>query len=75
MRGRIVIAIAPLLVLAACGPKARSVADFKAHPDQATHIAAGCPASAAPGSDCATAQAARAQIASDKRLSLYKKSF
>jgi hypothetical protein len=64
-----------LLALAACNPPPRAVSYFKAHPDDAATVIADCSAGAHRGAECGNAQAAVAQIQSDQRLSLYKKSF
>jgi hypothetical protein len=61
--------------LAACNPPPRAVGYFKAHPDEAATVIADCSAGAHRGPECGNAQAAIAQIQSDQRLSLYKKSF
>jgi hypothetical protein len=67
--------LATLLALAACNSPPRAVSYFRAHPDEAATVIANCSAGAHRGTECDHAQAAVAQIQSDQRLSLYKKSF
>jgi hypothetical protein len=61
--------------LAACNPPPRAVGYFKTHPNEAASVIADCSAGAHRGAECANAQAAVAQIQSEQRLSLYRKSF
>jgi hypothetical protein len=64
-----------LLALAGCNPPPRAASYFKAHPEDAAKVLADCAAGARRGAECDNAKSAEAQIESDKRLSLYKKSF
>ena len=64
-----------VLGLAACSPPPRSASDFKAHPAEMRQVIADCAAGARRGPECDNAQAAQAQIKSDQRLSLYRRSF
>ena len=64
-----------LAVLAGCSPAPRAASYFKAHPDEASQVLADCTAGSHRGAECENAKTAEAQIESDKRLNLYKKSF
>ncbi len=61
--------------LAACNPPARAVSYFKANPDEAGKVLANCAAGTHRGAECDNAKAAQDQIASDKRLNLYRQAF
>ena len=74
MRRSLLIGLA-LLPLAACNPPPRAVSYFKANPDEAGKVVADCAAGTHRGAECANAKAAQDQIASDKRLALYKQAF
>jgi hypothetical protein len=71
---RAAIWLAPL-ALSACNPPPRAVSYFKAHPDEANQVVADCAVGAHLGRECENAQMAEAQIRSDARLQLYRKSF
>jgi hypothetical protein len=71
-RAAILVALA---VLAGCSPAPRAASYFKAHPDEASQVLADCTAGTHRGVECENARTAEAQIESDKRLNLYKKSF
>ena len=64
-----------LAVLAACSPSPRGAGYFKADPDEASQVLADCTAGTHRGAECENARTAEAQIESDRRLNLYKKSF
>ncbi len=64
-----------LLALTACNPPPRAASYFKAHPEEAGQVAADCAVGTHRGAECENAKAAEAQIHSDARLQLYKKSF
>jgi hypothetical protein len=64
-----------LLVLTACNPQPRAASYFKAHPEEAGKVVVDCAAGTHRGVECDNAKAAEAQIQSDARLQLYKKSF
>lgn len=63
------------LALAGCNPPVRAVSYFKAHPDEGAQVIADCSAGMRRGPECDNAQAAQAQIQSQARLNLYRKSF
>ena len=63
------------LALAACTSPPRAASYFKAHPEEAGKVIVDCAAGTHRGAECDNAKAAEAQIQSDARLSLYKKSF
>ena len=67
--------LAWLLALTACDPPPRAASYFKAHPDEAGKVVVDCAAGTHRGGECDNAKAAEAQIQSDARLNLYKKSF
>lgn len=67
--------LALLAPMAACSPQPRAVSYFKAHPEEAGKVLVDCVAGTHRGPECDNAKAAEAQIRSDVRLSLYKKSF
>lgn len=64
-----------LAVLAGCSPGPRAASYFKAHRDEASQVLADCASGNHRGAECENAKTAEAQIESDKRLNLYKKSF
>ncbi len=64
-----------ILPLAACNPPAKAVSYFKANPEEASRVVADCAAGSHRGAECDNAKAAQDQIASDKRLTLYKQAF
>jgi hypothetical protein len=64
-----------LLALAGCNPPPRAASYFKAHPEEAGKVVVDCAAGTHRGPECDNARAAQAQIQSDARLQLYKKSF
>lgn len=78
MRG-VAIPVAMVVVvvaaLAGCSPAPRAASYFKAHPQEAGQVVADCAAGTHRGAECDNAKAAQAQIQSDARLNLYKKSF
>lgn len=67
--------LALLVAAAACSPPPRAVSYFKAHPEEAGKVLVDCVAGTHRGPECDNAKAAEAQIRSDVRLSLYKKSY
>jgi hypothetical protein len=70
-----VVILTALVMLAGCSPSPRPASYFKAHPDEASQVLADCTAGTHRGAECENARTAEAQIESDKRLNLYKKSF
>ena len=74
MKRALLIGIA-LLPLAACNPPARAVSYFKANPDEASKVVADCAGGTHRGAECDHAKAAQSEIASDKRLNIYKQAF
>lgn len=73
---RFVVVIGATAILAACSPEQpRAVSYFKAHPDEAGKVAADCQAGTHRGAECDNAREAEAQLRSDARMALYKKSF
>ncbi len=70
-----VVILTALVVLAGCSPSPRAASYFKAHPDEAGQVVADCATGTHRGAECENARTAEAQIESDKRLNLYKKSF
>jgi hypothetical protein len=64
-----------LVPLAACNPPARAVSYFKANTDEAGKVLADCAAGTHRGAECDNAKAAEDQIASDKRLAIYRQAF
>lgn len=69
-------AIAALVLgLAGCNPPPRAASYFKAHPEEAQQVVADCATGAHRGPECENAKAAEAQIQSDARLKLYRKTF
>jgi len=72
MTREIVIA-AGVLLLAACGAPIRTYAWYKAHPGDAAAAAAAC--GPRRSQDCANAERAVADAASDRRLNAYRKAF
>ena len=70
-----VVMLTALAALAGCSPAPRAASYFKAHPDEASQVLADCTAGTHQGAECENARTAEAQIESDKRLNLYKKSF
>ena len=62
-------------MLAGCSPEPRAATYFKAHPDEIAKVLADCMAGSHRGPECDNAQAAKAQIDTDARMALYKKSF
>jgi hypothetical protein len=69
------VVLVALSVLAGCSPPPRAASYFKAHPQETEQVLADCRTGAHRGAECDNASAADAQIKSDARLSLYKKSF
>lgn len=69
------IVLIALLALAGCNPPPRAASYFKAHPEEAGKVVVDCAAGTHRGAECDNAKAAEAQIQSDARLQLYKKSF
>jgi hypothetical protein len=67
--------LAALAALIGCSPAPRAASYFRAHPNEAGRVVAGCAAGAHRGAECDNAKAAQAQTQSDTRLSLYKHSF
>jgi hypothetical protein len=67
--------LAALASLAGCSPAPRSASYFFAHTDEAGRVMADCAAGTERGAECDNARAAEAQLQSDARLKLYKKSF
>jgi hypothetical protein len=73
---RAAIALFALGALVACSePPARSASYFKEHPEETGKVLIDCTAGTHRGAECDNAKAAEAEVNSDKRLSLYKKSF
>ena len=70
-----VVMLTALAALAGCSPAPRAASYFKAHPDEAGQVVADCATGTHRGAECENARTAEAQIESDKRLNLYKKSF
>lgn len=70
-----VAALVALFTLAGCQPAPRAASYFRAHPDETRVVLADCASGARRSAECDNAQAADAQLKSDARLSLYKKSF
>jgi hypothetical protein len=70
---RAVILSACCLALAACSAPTRDYAWYKSHPADAAKVAAGCGSSRS--DDCANAEKAVADTASDRRLDTYRKAF
>ena len=64
-----------LLPLAGCDQPPRAASYFKAHPEEAGKVLVDCAAGTHHGAECDNAKTAQAQIQSDARLNLYKKSF
>ncbi len=77
IRSAILLAMGALALdaLAACSPAPRSASYFKAHPEETSKVLIDCTAGAHRGAECDNARAAQAEIQSEARLSLYKKSF
>jgi hypothetical protein len=72
-RAAILLALVALASCSPAGPRAASY--FKAHSDEISKVLADCAAGANRSAECDNARTAKAQIDSDKRLSLYKKGF
>jgi hypothetical protein len=70
-----VVILTALVVLAGCSPSPRAASYFKAHPGEAGQVVADCATGTHRGAECENARTAEAQIESDRRLNLYKKSF
>ncbi|HEY3949588.1 EexN family lipoprotein [Phenylobacterium sp.] len=66
-------ALAILVILVACGPRVRPYAWYRAHPTEAAKVARACGPDRS--DDCANAEQAMADAASDRRLDAYRKAF